>query len=54
MLDQLEEAVATYKKVLHVYGPDQLPAHVGLAMIYAFMNRENETRVEGAEVKLKT
>jgi adenylate cyclase len=49
-LGQLEEAVATYKKVLHVYGPDQLLAHIGLAGSYAFMGREKEARSEGAEV----
>jgi len=49
-LGQLEEAVATYKKVLHVYGPDQLLAHVGLAITYAFMGREKEAHSEGAEV----
>ena len=50
LLGQNEEAVATYKKVLHVYGPDQLLAHIGLACTYAFMGREKEARSEGAEV----
>lgn len=49
-LGQFEEAVVTYKKVLHIYGPDQLLAHVGLAIIYAFTNREKEARSEGAEI----
>jgi len=49
-LGQFEEAVAIYKKVLHIYGPDQLLAHLGLAMTYAIMNREKEARSEGAEV----
>ena len=49
-LGQFEEAIATYKKVLHVYGPDQLPAHLGLAGTYAIMGREKEARAEGAEV----
>jgi adenylate cyclase len=49
-LGQYEEAVATYKKVLHVYGPDQLLAHLGLLGTYARMGRENEARAEGAEV----
>jgi adenylate cyclase len=49
-LGQYEEAIATYKKVLHVYGPDQLLAHLGLAGTYAIMDREKEARSEGAEV----
>jgi len=49
-LGQFEEGIATYKKVLHVYGPDQLLSHVGLAITYAFMNREKEARSEGAEI----
>ena len=49
-LGQYEEAIATYKKQLHIYGPDQLLTHVGLACTYAFMNREKEARSEGAEV----
>jgi len=49
-LGQYEEAVATYKKVLHVYGPDQMLAHIGLAATYVAMGREKEARSEGAEV----
>jgi adenylate cyclase len=49
-LGQYEEAIATYKKVLQIYGPDHLLAHVGLAATYALMGRENEARAEGEEV----
>jgi len=49
-LDQYEEAIATYKKVLHLYGSDHLMAHLGLAFTYGFMDREQEARSEGAEV----
>ena len=50
MLGQYEEAIATYKKVLQIYGPDHLMAHIGLAAMYVLMGRENEARAEGAEV----
>jgi len=46
-LGQYEEAVATFKKVLKLYGPDHLQAHLGLAITYAFMDREKEARSEG-------
>ena len=49
-LGQYEDAIATYKKVLQFYGPDHLMTHIGLAATYAVMGRENEARVEGAEV----
>ena len=49
-LGQYEEAIATYKKVLQIYGPDHLLAHIGLAATYALMDREKEARAEGAEV----
>jgi len=49
-LGQYEETIATYKKVLQIYGPDHLIAHIGLAVTYALMGRENEARAEGAEV----
>jgi adenylate cyclase len=49
-LGQYEEAIATYKKVLQIYGPDHMMAHLGLAATYALMGRENEARAEGAEV----
>jgi adenylate cyclase len=48
-LGQYEEAIATYKKVLQFYGPDHLLAHIGLAVTYAIMDRENEARAEAAE-----
>jgi adenylate cyclase len=50
MLGQREEAIATYKKVLQIYGPDHLMAHISLALTYAVMDRENEARAEGSEV----
>jgi len=50
MLGQYEEAIATYKKMLQIYGPDHLAAHIGLASIYASLDREKEARAEGAEV----
>jgi adenylate cyclase len=49
-LGQYEETVATYKKVLQIYGPDHLMAHLGLAITYALTDREKEARAEGAEV----
>jgi adenylate cyclase len=49
-LGQYEEAIATYKRVLQIYGPDHLMAHVGLAALYTRMDRENEARAEGEEV----
>jgi adenylate cyclase len=50
MIGQYEEAIVTYKKVLQIYGPDHLMAHLGLAGAYASIGRENEARAEGAEV----
>jgi TolB-like protein/Tfp pilus assembly protein PilF len=50
MVGQDEEAIATYKKVLQIYGPDHLMAHIGLAAAYVRMSRENEARAEGAEI----
>jgi adenylate cyclase len=50
LLGQYEEAIATYKRVLQIYGPDHLLAHSGLVFTYASMGRENEARAEGAEV----
>jgi adenylate cyclase len=47
---QYEEAIATYKKELQFAGPDQLMAHLGMALTYVMMGRENEARSEGAEV----
>jgi adenylate cyclase len=49
-LGQYEEAIATYKKVLQIYGPDHLLAHLELAITYALMDREKEACAEGAEV----
>jgi tetratricopeptide (TPR) repeat protein len=49
-LGQYEEAIATYKKELQIYGPDDLMAHVGLAITYALMDRQMEARAEGTEV----
>jgi adenylate cyclase len=49
-LGQYEEAIATYKKVLQIYGPDHLMAHLDLAITYAYMDREKEARAEGTEV----
>jgi len=50
MLGQYEEAIATFRKVLQIYGPDHLLAHIGLAITYALMDREKEARAEAAEV----
>jgi len=50
MLGQDEEAIAIYKKVLQIYGPDHLMAHLGLIGAYVRTGRENEARSEGAEV----
>jgi adenylate cyclase len=49
-LGQYEEAVASCKKALQLYGADHLPAHVVLASTYAQMGREKEARAEAAEV----
>jgi adenylate cyclase len=49
-LGQYEEAVASYKRALQLYGPDHLFAHLGLAGTYAKMGREKEARAEAAEV----
>jgi adenylate cyclase len=50
MLGRYEEAIDTYKKVVQIYGPDHLMAHISLAVTYAVMGHENEARAEGAEV----
>jgi adenylate cyclase len=49
-LGQYEEAVASYKKALQLYGADHLMAHLWLAATYASMGRENEAHAEAAEV----
>ena len=50
-LGQYEEAIAGYKKVLQIYGPDHLMAHLDLAITYGYMDREKEARAEGVEVQ---
>jgi adenylate cyclase len=49
-LGQYEEAEASFKKVLQLYGADHLMAHLWLAATYAWMAREKEAHAEGAEV----
>jgi TolB-like protein/Flp pilus assembly protein TadD len=49
-LGEYEEAVASFKKELQVYGPDHLLAHLSLAATYATMGREKEARAEAAAV----
>jgi adenylate cyclase len=49
-LGQYENAIAAYKKVIQIYGPHHLMAHLGLACTYATMGWENEARAEGAEI----
>jgi len=48
-LGRYEEAVATFKKLLHLY-PNHLGPHLGLAAAYFCMGREKEARSEAAEV----
>jgi hypothetical protein len=50
MVGQHEEAIATSKKILQIYGPDHLMAHLLLANEYASIGREDEARAEGAAV----
>jgi adenylate cyclase len=45
-----EEGIATYKKVLQIYGPDNLMAHLWMVVAYMAWGRENEARAEAAEV----
>jgi adenylate cyclase len=47
---QYEESIETYKKELQIAGPDQLIAHLGLALTYVMMGREKEAQSECAEV----
>jgi adenylate cyclase len=47
---QYEEGIATYKKVLQIYGPDNLIAHLWMVFTYMDWGRENEARAEAAEV----
>ena len=49
-LGQYEEAVASFKKVLQLYGADHLMAHLWLAATYAMMGRKKEARAEASEV----
>ena len=49
-LGQLEEAEAAYKKVLQLYSPDHLIAHLSLAALYSLMGRAKEAGAEAAEV----
>jgi adenylate cyclase len=49
-IGQNEEAIATYKRVFEIFGPDHLYAHLGLASTYMEMGHEKEARAEGAEV----
>jgi adenylate cyclase len=49
-LGQYEEAVASFKKAIQLYGADDIFAHVLLAATYASMGREQEAHAEAAEV----
>jgi TolB-like protein/class 3 adenylate cyclase/Tfp pilus assembly protein PilF len=49
-LGQYEEAVASFKRVLQLFGADDLMAHLWLAATYALMGREKEAHAEAAEV----
>jgi adenylate cyclase len=46
---RLEEAVPAFKKAVQ-RSPDSLMAHIGLAVTYSMMGREQEARAEAAEV----
>jgi len=46
---RFEEAVSAYKKGIQI-APDDIPAHICLALTYVSMGREKEARAEGAEV----
>ena len=49
-IGQYEEAVASYKKALELYGADHLVAHLALSGMYVLTGREREARAEAAEV----
>ena len=49
-LGQYEEAVATERKALQLYGADHFLAHLVLTGTYALMGREKEAHAEAAEV----
>jgi len=46
---RLDEAVAAYTKGIRI-APDDMPAHVALAITYIFMGHEEKARAEAAEV----
>ena len=46
---RLEESVSALKKAL-LRAPDNINAHLSLAVTYLRMRREKEARIEGAEV----
>jgi tetratricopeptide (TPR) repeat protein len=48
-MGRYEEAMAAYKKAL-TRNPNLLPAHLGLAVSYSELGREEEARAEAAEV----
>jgi adenylate cyclase len=50
MIGRYEEGIATYKKVLQIYGPDNLMAHLWMVDAYMLWGREDEARAEAAEV----
>jgi adenylate cyclase len=46
---QFQEAVSAYKKAIQI-APDNILAHINLAVTYIMMGREKEARAEAAEV----
>ncbi len=46
---RFEEAVSAYKKAIQI-APDNILAHIGLALTYSMMGREKEAHAEAAEV----
>ena len=46
---RVEEAVSAYKKAIQIT-PDDINAHIALAVIYSELGREKEARAEAAEV----
>jgi tetratricopeptide (TPR) repeat protein len=49
MTGRFEEAISTFKKGIG-FSPNNIVAHIGLVVTYTMMGRENEARVEAAEV----
>jgi len=49
VMEQYDEAIAAYKKVLHQY-PTNVVAHIALTASYSLLGREEEARAEAAEV----